>query len=523
MRTLRQPWLSVLALLLACAAPALGQQQRAPKGLDAYIESAMRAWQVPGVALAVVRNDSVVYARGYGVRQLGKPDRVDTHTIFAIGSSSKAFTVAAMGMLVDEGKVKWDDRVTEELPGFQMYDPWVTREIRVRDLMCHRADVERADGVWYGTPYGREDLVRRVRFLKPIASFRSEYSYNNMMFLTAGQIVAREFGASWDDVVRTRIFEPLGMTRTVTTTKVLPSMQDVATPHERVDGKVVPIRWRNLDNVAPAGAINSDVLDMAQWVRFQLGDGTFGGKRLLAAKTLSEMHSPQTIIHLSPWPESEPDPVRALMVPGTHFMAYGLGWFLQDYHGSLLVGHGGAIDGMRAQVAFLPERHLGLVILTNLDNSSNNLPEALLFRVLDAYAGEPTRDYAGEELAALHANDAKVEAAKAKAIAERNAAAGPSLPLAGYAGEYADSLMGSAQVAEEGGKLTLRLPAFFGDLTHWQYDTFRFTERDAPAPLDVLVTFQIDASGKVVSMQVPGLTTFGRVAEPLKAAPGGGR
>jgi CubicO group peptidase (beta-lactamase class C family) len=499
-----------VALLLGCAMPVWAQDLgRAPAGLDAYIQKSMEDWGVPGLALAVVRNDSVVLAKGYGVREVGQPGRVDARTVFAIGSSSKAFTVAAMGMLVDEGKVKWDDRVVDDLPGFQMYDPWVTREIRLRDLMCHRADVQRADLVWYGTPYGRDELVRRVRFLKPIAGFRSIFSYNNMMFLTAGQVVAREFGESWDDVIRQRIFQPLGMTRSVTSVTQLSDLGDAATPHTRVHGDVVAIPWRNLDNIAPAGAINSDVLDMAQWVRFQLGDGTFEGRKLLEQKTLQEMHSPQTIIALGPWPEAEPDPIRALMVPGTHFMAYGLGWFLQDYHQTLLIGHGGAIDGMRAQIDFIPELKLGLVILTNLDGAYNTLPEALVFRVLDAYTHSPTREYAGEELAALKENEAKADSVQRRAEEERNPDAKPSLPLSAYAGVYTDSLMGDARVDYEDGGLMLRLPAFTGKLTPWHYETFTFTS-EGRAPMTLRVTFRIDAAGKAAALDVQQMATFER-------------
>ncbi|HET9984389.1 MAG TPA: serine hydrolase [Longimicrobiales bacterium] len=506
--------LAVLAVLAASGASKASAQ--APlEQIDAYIPGAMAAFQVPGLAIAIVKDDSVVFAKGYGVREVGKPEKVDERTLFAIGSSSKAFTVALLGQLVDEGKVKWDDPVTKYLPGFQLSDPYRTREMMVRDLVTHRVDVARADGLWYGTPYSRDEIVRRARFLPPIASFRSAYNYNNIMFLTAGQLAAAVAGKSWDDLVTERVFRPLGMSATNTSTDSLKRQTDVASPHAIKDGRAVAIPWRNIDNVAPAGSINSNVLDMARWVRFQLGKGTFEGKEILKPATLAEMHAPQTIVPLRPWLSSVPDPINALMVPGTHFMMYGMGWFLQDYRGRKLVNHGGAIDGMRAQVAFVPEERLGVVILTNLNGDHNNLAEAMIFRVLDAYFGGARRDWAADLAAGVRKNLAAAEAAQKKAAPASDV--GPSLPLEKYAGVYTDSLMGDVKVTLEDGKLVARTPGFTLDLAHRAYETFRGTARGGTG--DTLdLTFAVDASGKPSRLTVPNLGEFRRAPDAPKTA-----
>ena len=227
------------------------------------------------------------------MRKLGDPTPVDEKTLFAIGSSSKAFTAASIAMLVDEGKLKWDDPATKYLPGFQLFDPYATRELSVRDLLSHRSGLERGDLLWYGTSYSRDEIVQRVRYLKPSWSFRSKFGYQNIMYLAAGQIVAGLSGKPWDDFIRDRIFKPLGMTSSSTSIKNLKAASDVATPHAKLDGKVESISWRNIDNIAPAGSINSNVIDMAQWVRLQLGEGSYKGQRLISSGGAKALHTAQ--------------------------------------------------------------------------------------------------------------------------------------------------------------------------------------------------------------------------------------
>ncbi len=374
-----------LFVVLALSAPAFAEAPAAEplKGLDDFVARAMKEFEVPGIAVAVVKDDKVVLAKGYGVRTLGESAPVDEKTLFAIGSCSKAFTAAALGLLVDEGKVKWDDPAAKYLRGFELYDPYASRELTLRDVLSHRCGLDRHDFVWYGSGLGREDILKRVRFARPASSFRSKFGYQNIMFLAAGQVVPAVTGKSWDDFVTERLFKPLGMQASGTSVTALPEGGDVATPHERVEEKVQTVPWRNIDNVGPAGSINSSALDMARWVRFQLGDGNFEKNRLLSSGTLGEMHKPQTVIPL--------EGPTAKLYPHSHFRTYGLGWFLHDYRGRLVVEHGGNIDGMSALVTLLPEEKLGLVVLTN--RGATSLPAAVKYHVFDAYLHAAPEDW----------------------------------------------------------------------------------------------------------------------------------
>jgi CubicO group peptidase (beta-lactamase class C family) len=486
-------------------------QQREPyPGMDAYIDAALKAWNVPGMSLAVVRNDSVIYARGYGVREVGKAAPVTARTVFAIGSSSKAFTAAGVAMLADEKKLSLDAPASLYLPGLQLADPYASRELTVRDLLSHRSGLARGDLLWYGSTLDRDEIVRRVRFLQPSWSFRSRFGYQNLMYLAAGQVVAGVAKTNWDDFTRERFFVPLGMTASSTSTKAVTSLADVAQPHAELNEAVRPIPWRNIDNIAPAGSINSNAVDMAQWVRLQLGKGTYGGKRLISERMMFEMHTPHTIIPL--------DTGALRMNPDTHLQAYGLGWFLQDYRGRLVVQHGGNIDGFSALVAMLPEEKLGLVLLTNMDGSG--MPAALMHKLFDLHLGAPARDWSADMLARTQAARARARLAQQRAEAQRVPNTKPSLPLEQYAGVYADSLYGEVHIVADGGALRIdRGPSFQGVLEHWHFDTFQAkwnAENVARAP----VTFRLNAAGKVdeVQMDLGGPVTFKRRPAPATAS-----
>ncbi|HET7622151.1 MAG TPA: serine hydrolase [Gemmatimonadaceae bacterium] len=471
-------------------------------GLDQYVERAMKEWHVPGLAIAIVKDDSVVYSKGFGVRELGKPDRVDSHTIFAIGSNSKAFTSAAVGIMVDRKKMRWDDKVTSYLPNFQLHDPYVTREITVRDALSHRSGLGRqGDMLWYGTSYDRDEILRRTRFLEPNSSFRSQFGYSNIMFLAAGQSTAKAAGERWDDVIISEIFRPLGMNESSTSTDSLRGKPDVATPHLIAGANAAPIPWRNLDNMAPAGSINSSVADMTHWIRMQLDTGVYAGKKIISAKSLYETHSPQTII------ASPPD----TLFPSNHFSSYGMGWVLQDYRGRELVWHNGGIDGMLSEVRLVPEEKLGLVILSNAEG--HNMNPAIAYRIIDAYLGAPPRDWSAIFLAQQKQGEALQAEMERKMEAARAKDSKPSLALDRYVGTYADSMYGEATVKLESGKLVVRYgPAFTGDLEHWNYDTFRASWRDKRLGKS-FITFALDARARVSEMKVEGLADFAAVRD----------
>ena len=500
--------ITVFAALFA-ALPIRAQQKEPFPGFDAYVRAALATWKVPGAAVALVRNDSVIYAKGYGVREVGKPATVDERTMFAIGSSSKAFTAAAVAMLVDSGKVNLDAPATAYLPGFQLYDNYATREITVRDLLSHRSGLARGELIWYGSENDRDEILRRVRFLPPTWSFRSQFGYQNIMYLAAGQVAAKVTGQSWDDIIRTRIFQPLGMTSSNTSITALQGLEDVATPHANVNDTVRALPYRRIDNIAPAGSINSNVVDMAQWVRLHLGDGKFGGKQLISKRLMDEMHSAQTVIKL--------DPTWNAMNPSAHLMAYGLGWFLSDYEGKYLVQHGGNIDGMTALVAMMPEEQFGMVILSNMNGSQ--MPTTIMLRALDMQLKRPARDWSAQMRARTDSLMARARAAQSR-TAQRVPNTKPSLALAEYAGTYADSAYGVVKVAESNGALMFTYgPTWRGPLEHWHYDTFHL-KLDTPVLPAAPVTFRLNAAGKVDDMVVDlaGPVTFKRVPDRPRPA-----
>jgi len=454
----------------------------------------------------VVKGDSTLFMKGYGVLEKGSNKPADENTLFAIGSSTKAFTTAALAMLADDGKFKWDDRAAPFLPGWALGDPWVTREVTIRDLVAHRIGLDRADYIWSGTEFSREDIMRRQRYIGTTASFRLKFGYNNHMFLASGMLLERLSGKSYDTFVRQRIFDPLGMTRSNSSTKAFGTDPNVATPHARVGDTAVAIPWHNIDNIAPAGSINSSAREMAEWVRFQLANGKWRGQQLVSERNMTEMHSPQTVIPIDPW-FSSLSPVNHQMVPGTHFFLYGLGWFLQDYRGRKVVQHGGSIDGMRALVGMLPEEGLGLVVLTNLNPSS--VDEGIMFRVFDEYLGGEKRDWSRDMLTEFNAAVKKGEEAARAAMGQPTPNTRPSVALTSYAGTYADSAFGEVVVRDENGKLVLQAGRLVSDLEHWHYDTFKATSRNA-ARSAALVTFRLSGQGNVAALSVPGFPELPR-------------
>jgi|RhiMetdeSRZDD1v2_1073273.scaffolds.fasta_scaffold44283_2 CubicO group peptidase (beta-lactamase class C family) len=492
------------ALAIVATGSLVAQKTSAPvnlKDFDAYVAKAMKDWKVPGMAIAIVRNDSIVLAKGYGVRKLGEATPVDPHTIFAIGSASKAFTAAAVAMLVDDGKMKWDVPVTTYLPGFQMYDPYVTRELTVRDVLSHRSGLARGDLVWYASDYSRDEVLRRVRYLKPSWSFRSNFGYQNIMFLAGGQAAAAASGRDYDTLIKERIFTPLGMHESYTSVRPLAALPDVAQPYADLDGVVTWVPYANIDNIAPAGSINSNVLDMAQWVRLQLGGGKINGKQLISSGNLAQMHTPQMVIRNEPpW---------SIYFPEAHLQAYGMGWFLNDYKGKLAVHHGGNIDGMSSLVAMLPEEKLGVVVLTNMNGSL--LPSVMVHRVFDDQLKLPPTDFSGEMRVKADALQKQAREALAKLEASRVPNTKPTLALDKYAGTYSDSMYGDVTVRLQNDKLAISYGGESdGELEHWHYDTFRAVWKNRLLGKS-MVTFTIDGTPKVGSMNIENLADFRRV------------
>lgn len=496
--------LPVLVLLVLLVAPNADAQRGARPDLaafDAYVAQAVKTWQVPGLAIAIVSGDSVLFAKGYGVRTLGRPDAVDIHTRFAIGSTTKAMTALALLMAADSGAVALDAPVQRYLPALQLYDPVMTRELTVRDLLTHHTGLPGADQLWYGTNYDIGEIIRRMRWLPPASSFRNSYAYQNVQYAMAGQVLASTTGRTWRDVLRTRIWEPLGMRETLPSLAATVGQANVASPHLVIDDTLRVIENRAVDAVAPAGAVWSSVSDMARWMRFVLDSGRVGGKRLVSEARFIDWLSPQSIVPLD-------DFYPTTTLARVHRVTYGLGWFLHSYAGDEVAMHTGSIDGMSAMIGLIPARRMGVYILANRDHAE--LRHALLFRAFDLVAGRPARDWSTEIKSLYDGLDARARQAQSAFVAARVANTSPTLPLARYVGEYADSLSGTVEIRLSGRTLAATWGAgFSGPLEHWHYDTFlaRWTDRrNAPSP----ISFVLDASGAVAELRMGG-ETFGRV------------
>lgn len=488
------------ALALALLSPAAGAAQSPIAGMDEYVTTAMREWNVPGLAIAIVKDDSVVYARGFGTTRLGGGAPVDANTLFASASTTKAFTTTALAMLVDEGKLRWDDPVTKHLPAFRLRDPHTTADLTIRDLVTHRSGLAAQDELWYASGASTAEILRRLRFQEPASSIRSRYAYNNNAYAVAGEVIRTASGMPWDEFVRGRILAPLGMRATLTGIAGLDRRSNRAEPHVLVEGILRPVAYRDLDNIGPAGSMSSSVADMARWLRFQLDSARVNGRRLVSDSSFREMLSPQTII-----PVQSRYPAQRLARP--NFTAYGLGWFLSDYRGRKLAMHTGSIDGMNALVALVPDERLGLVVFANRGQAE--LRHALMYRIVDAFTGAPPRDWSAE-LRTLYGNPApRIAAAERRQDSARVRGTRPTLALSAYAGTYADSLLGQVEVRMEGNRLVARWGGYTGPLEHWHHDTFRAAWQD-PALGRSLLTFTLDAAARPRSLLLEGAGEFRR-------------
>ena len=467
------------------------------KELNTHIEQARQQWKIPGLALAIVQRDSVVFAKGYGVKVLGKPATVDENTLFAIGSSGKSMTAAVVSMLVDEGKMKLDDPIWRYLPNFRVADPYVSREATMRDALSHRTSLDNSDMVWYGAELTRAQVIERMRYLKG-ASFRSRFAYNNMMLMVAGEAAAAAAGKPWEQLVKERLLQPLGMSTSLSNPEEIRPQSNVATPHMNMHGTLVPIPHRNTRNIAPAGGEYSSAREMAQYLRFQLGNGVYNGKRLVSEASMAQMRSLISTNGVAP----------VLTDSTSTGLGYGLGWFIEFYRGRRLLRHGGAIDGMLTEMMLLPEEQIGVVVLTNF--SPHTMHTALTNHIFDVALGLPQRDWNGQAYARLQAQLTQAGNMLKSSEAQRGQG-GSTLPIEKYAGTYSDSLFGSVRIAVENGGLVLHFrPGFVAKLEPWQYNSFRVDWQTASvlAGANSFATFTLDSSGRPIEVRIDALGTF---------------
>jgi CubicO group peptidase (beta-lactamase class C family) len=460
--------------------------------VDAILKQARIEFEAPCVACAIVKDDKVLYLEGSGFRQDTGKEPVTPDTLFGIASCSKAFTATAIGMLVADGKMRWDDPVRKHLSAYRMSDALADRDVTIRDLLCHRTGVIRHDILWVVQPWGRDELIRRSALIKPDRPFRSGYGYNNFQYLAAGEAAGKVAGMSWEQLVQKRILDPLGMKSANFSTNDMVKTKDYALPHRKIQGKLQTVEPHNIDHMAPAGSINASVRDLAQWLRFQLGKGKFEGKRLLRESVLEETHTPQVVVPMASFATFEEEV--------TTQVSYGLGWRIYDYRGRRVVAHGGSLDGYRSEITLLPEQKLGVVVLTNL--ASTPLPRAVTFNLLDLLLEGPKEDWNKRFLEDASKKKADEKKQEEKRQAGRKPNTKPSLPLAEYAGAYEEPAHGQVRITEKDGVLWFHWGKFTSPLESFHFDTFTLgevPERYREMWGDRMVTFRLDADGTVES------------------------
>src|SRR5256712_1290475 len=469
------------------------------KELDDYVAATVRDWEIPGVAVAVVKDGKVIAARGYGVREMGKPETIDENTIFDAASLTKSFTVAAIASLVDEKKMSWDDPVKRYIPTIEFPDPYLTANITMRDLLCHRTGVRATNSAWSFTSVNRSQLLGLIKNMEIAAPFRTQWVYSNVGFTIAGEAAARAAGTTWEDLITQRIIVPLGMKRTTAVFALSPAMGNIASGHALINGvqRVTPREGTPRETTAPAGAVQSSVADLATWMIFQLGDGTFQGKRILSSTAMNEMHSPQIVI-----------PTNAafrLARQIKYFAAYGLGWQVFDYRGNRMLWHSGTGDGQTAFLVLLPDSGLGVVVLINSWKAGPALNNAIASRIMDYYLGLTTRDYSAESRESWKRSMQQQVEAVRKFEASQLKGTTPTLSLSQYAGVYRDKLGLDVRVWLEGDTLRLQYGGGeIADLTHWHHDTFwaRWQNPLHAEQRSTFVQFNMSPQGIIAELQM---------------------
>ncbi len=426
-------------------------------GFDEFVEQVRKDWKVPGLAVAIVKDGKVVYAQGYGYRDVKRQLKVTPDTLFAIGSCSKAFTAAALGMLVDEKKLTWDQPVRTYLPELMLHDEYATAHLRPRDLVSHQSGLPRHDLVWYGSPLTRKDLFERLRYLESSAPLHAKYQYNNLMFMTAGVLLERIAGVTWEEFVRQRIFAPLGMKNSNTSVITSQKAADYSLPYAEEKGEIKEIPFRNIDEIGPAGSINSSVNEMTNWLFLQLNKGKIGDKQIISERSLLETQTPQIV--------SGGD----LKYDEAFYASYGMGWGVYVYRGRPILRHGGGIDGFTSNVTLLPKDNLGIVVLTNSSSPASGLIANVALDRLLGMSEVPHVQRAKEAEA-----KAKEAAAKAQADeeAKRKKDTKLTLALSEYAGQFVHPAYQTLTITRNGEQLQGDLHGLMFTLKHHHYDVF---------------------------------------------------
>lgn len=505
MLQLNSKWGGLVVLLLLIVSKGISQDYgKAVQTLDAYIEQARQQWEVPGLSVAIVKDGEVLLSKGYGMRSLAGTSAVDQNTIFSIGSTTKAMVAAAMGMLVDEGKVSWTDKVIDHLPSFQLYDPYVSRELRVKDLFTHNAGLGNADFLWYYNDLEAQEILHRMRLAVPAYPFRGGYTYQNIMYLAAGELIAAVSGKPWAEFMQARVFSPLGMDNTYPTLLKSQPQKNRSIAHHRINKQITPIEDCSADPIAPAGAIWSSVADMSKWMLFMLDSGKVEGKPLLETETYQELLKPQIII-----PQEQFYPTTALTHPT--WTTYGLGWFQHDYKGHALQFHSGSLPGTVAIIGLVPDLDLGVYVLGNLDHAE--VRHAIMYQVIDAFLGDSDADWSTDLKQLYDGISYQQEMESKEHRSARQLDTQTSKALGEYVGNYYSPFWGEVNVSNKGEQLQLHISSqLAAELEHWHFDTFN-AKWSRKWMGDTLISFQLDATDGAVETLLIGSRSYQKTIE----------
>ncbi|MEI7524483.1 MAG: serine hydrolase [Mariniphaga sp.] len=495
-----------LFLVLSLGNLTLKSQIITSAAIDSLVERTLKTFDVPGIAVAVVKDGKVIHSKGYGVRSLKTGEKVDSNTLFGIASNSKAFTSAALGILVDEKKLSWDDKVTDYIPEFKLGNPYVTEEFTVRDLLTHRSGLGLGAGDLMIFPgnndFTMKDIIHNLRFLKPVSSFRTKFDYDNLLYIVAGEVITRVSGMSWEDFIETRIMNPLKMTASVSTFSRLKNPSNVIDPHAPVNGKVAVVS-RDFSEVFNAAAgIYSNLKDMSKWIIMQMNHGKYGegeNLRLFSNEVHREMWSLQTII-----------PVQDSTMYNTHFSGYGLGWFLSDVRGFKQVSHTGGLEGIVTQVTLIPEMKLGIIVLTN--QQSGAAFTAITNTIKDSYFGIKGIDRVkqnSESTAKRQAKAIKITDGIWSEIAKQQKTYSGKANDSLFTGSYTDNWFGKVEISIKNGKLwfdSKRSFSLTGEMLPYKGNTFVVKWNDRSMDADAFVIFDLDQTGKATGMKMQAIS-----------------
>jgi CubicO group peptidase (beta-lactamase class C family) len=497
---MKKSFLLFVTTIVLFASSSLKAQVITSAQIDSLTELTLKTFDVPGIAVAVVKDGKIIHAKGYGVRSLRTMQKVDENTLFGIASNSKAFTSAALGMLVDEGKLKWNDKVTDYIPEFKMYNPYVTEEFTIKDLLTHRSGLGLGAGDLMMFPdssnFTKKDIIHNLRYLKSVSSFRTKFDYDNNLYIVAGEVIARVSGLSWEDFIEQRIMKPLGMNTSKASISRLPNRDNTIMPHAPVNGKVtaIDIDWSETANAA--GGIVSNLTDLSKWIIMQMDNGKYGdNKRLFSEDVHEEMWAPQTIID-----------VRGSSPYNTHFASYGLGWFLSDVKGYKQVTHTGGLAGVVTQVTLLPELKLGIIVLTN--QQSGAAFTAITNTIKDSYFGIKGMDRVKQQHDRVIKNEADAKKITDGIWADIDAQQKSNAPKADinqFLGTYTDQWFGDIVISMKNGKPwfdSKRSPKLTGILLPYKGNTFIVKWNDRSLDADAYVKFDLDENGKATGIKM---------------------